>query len=260
MKYDDCCRAEVRKCARHFLKNPKMAKSKRLYELLGIDENATTRDIVKAYRITALKTHPDKLGQLSEEDRQVAKESFIQLQHAYDILRDEEKRRNYDLYGWEGEEDAMFSAAYEFYKERIKEEDIVDFSKTYKESKMEQDDLLEFYAKHDGNLSDILLYIPLSDAKDLKRFVNFFNEKITNKELESTKAFEDSSQSDKLKTIEKKYKKMMKKESKASNDDLVAQIMANKNRRENAFSSLIENLESKYKRNRVSLSLSVGAE
>ncbi|GFE54658.1 hypothetical protein protein, putative [Babesia ovis] len=226
-----------------------MANTK-LYEILGVEPNASTRDIVKAYRIAALKTHPDKLSKLSEDQREKAKASFIQLQHAYDILKDDERREKYDKYGWDGEKDDAFMAAYEYYKDPLTTEDIDDFAKTYKSSAAEKEDLIDFYNKHNGDITEILLYIPLSEAKDLDRFVKFYQDKIASDDLEATPKFKKSSTADAIKAIKQKYNKKMQKESKCSNerdnfDDLAAQIMANRKKREQDFSSVISNLEKK---------------
>ncbi|CDR95208.1 DnaJ protein, putative [Babesia bigemina] len=240
----------------------------KLYEILGVESSASTRDIVKAYRIAALKTHPDKLAGLSEEEREKASASFVQLQHAYEILKDEERRKQYDDFGsvtegWEGEEQAAFAAAYEYYKGPISSEDIDDFCATYKHSQAEEEDLLEYYKKHDGDIIDILSYIPLSEAGDLDRFVKFYQDKIESKDLESTKRFAKTSSAKSVKEIKQKYKKSMQRESKrakssGSFEELTAQILvsaaakkphepqANRKKRQNDFTSLIGDLEKKY--------------
>jgi len=64
-----------------------------LYEVLGIQKKATQSEIKKAFRKKALKTHPDKGGDVEE---------FKKLQAAYEVLGDEEKRAKYDQYGLEG--------------------------------------------------------------------------------------------------------------------------------------------------------------
>lgn len=229
-----------------------MTKQKgRLYEILGVKRDASTRDIVKAYRIAALKTHPDKLARLSDEEEEDAKNNFIQLQHAYEILKDDERRKKYDDFGWEGEDTAEFAAAYEYYKDPITTEDIDDFSKTYKGSKAEEEDLVEFYKRHNGDLTDILLYVPLSETNDIERFISVFNAKIEMEELKSTKMFKKTSEKSHIKMIKQKYAKKMRSESKRSKssgsyDDLAAQIMANRKKRQEGFSSLIDEMEKKY--------------
>lgn len=67
------------------------------YELLGIDKNATIDDIKKAYRKSAKKYHPD----LNKDDK-VAEQKFKEVNEAYEILSDQEKRARYDQFGHAG--------------------------------------------------------------------------------------------------------------------------------------------------------------
>lgn len=69
------------------------------YELLQIDESAPTPDIKKAYRRLSTQYHPDKLGHIPDhltEVKKDAEEKYRQIQDAYDVLRDDDKRRKYD--------------------------------------------------------------------------------------------------------------------------------------------------------------------
>lgn len=61
------------------------------YYFLGVKNNASEEDIRKAYRKLSLKYHPDK----NQNDTFFA-ERFREVQEAYDILSDSEKRRLYD--------------------------------------------------------------------------------------------------------------------------------------------------------------------
>jgi DnaJ-class molecular chaperone len=63
------------------------------YKILGLNRNATADDIQKAYRKLARKYHPD----VNPEKN--AKAKFQQIQQAYDVLNDPEKRELYDRYG-----------------------------------------------------------------------------------------------------------------------------------------------------------------
>ena len=73
------------------------------YELLGVPRDATVEQIKRAYRRLALKYHPDKnKGNLDAERR------FIEVSNAYEILRDDEKRRAYDQRGRAGLDEAGF--------------------------------------------------------------------------------------------------------------------------------------------------------
>ena len=65
-----------------------------LYQVLGVDRQASKDDIQKAYRKLARKYHPD----MNPDDNK-AKERFKRVQEAYDVLSDEEKRNAYNRYG-----------------------------------------------------------------------------------------------------------------------------------------------------------------
>jgi curved DNA-binding protein len=63
------------------------------YDALGISRDASTDEIRTAYRRLARENHPDVNKDPAAADR------FKEISEAYDVLRDEEKRRAYDRYG-----------------------------------------------------------------------------------------------------------------------------------------------------------------
>ncbi|KXZ41384.1 hypothetical protein GPECTOR_504g468 [Gonium pectorale] len=67
------------------------------YELLGVQRSASEQEIKKAYYQQAKKYHPD-----TNKDDPAAAARFQELQKAYEVLRDPEKRRMYDAVGREG--------------------------------------------------------------------------------------------------------------------------------------------------------------
>ncbi|XP_028447417.1 dnaJ homolog subfamily B member 11 isoform X2 [Perca flavescens] len=67
------------------------------YQILGVSKSASIRDIKKAYRKLALQLHPDR-----NPDDPKAQDKFADLGAAYEVLSDEEKRKQYDTYGEDG--------------------------------------------------------------------------------------------------------------------------------------------------------------
>jgi curved DNA-binding protein len=64
------------------------------YKILGLEKQASADDIKKAYRNLAKKYHPDK----NPTDK-VAEEKFKEVSEAYEVLKDPEKRKKYDMLG-----------------------------------------------------------------------------------------------------------------------------------------------------------------
>ena len=67
------------------------------YEILGVDRNASTDELKKAYRKIALKYHPDK-----NPDDKEAEKTFKEAAEAYSILSDSKKKAQYDQFGHAG--------------------------------------------------------------------------------------------------------------------------------------------------------------
>lgn len=68
----------------------------KLYETLGVEKSADAKEIKKAYRKLSLKHHPDRGGD---------EQKFKEINAAYEVLSDADKRSAYDKYGLEGVSD-----------------------------------------------------------------------------------------------------------------------------------------------------------
>jgi curved DNA-binding protein len=67
------------------------------YDTLGVSKNASGEELKRAYRKLAMKYHPDK-----NPNKKEAEERFKEINEAYAVLSDKEKRKQYDTFGKEG--------------------------------------------------------------------------------------------------------------------------------------------------------------
>ncbi len=71
--------------------------AKDLYETLGLQKGASDEEIKKAYRKLARDFHPDR-----NPGDKAAEKRFKEIQDAYDVLRDKQKKEQYDRFGFVG--------------------------------------------------------------------------------------------------------------------------------------------------------------
>lgn len=73
--------------------------SKNYYDILEINNNASDAEIKKAFKKLSIKWHPDKWANKSEKEKKEAEEKFKDINEAYQVLSDPQKKSNYDRFG-----------------------------------------------------------------------------------------------------------------------------------------------------------------
>ncbi|CAE6447706.1 unnamed protein product [Rhizoctonia solani] len=163
-----------------------------LYSVLGIKVTATSDEIKGAYRRLALKYHPDKHVNASEEGKTTASSKFQQIGFAYTILGDETRRKRYDTTGSinstipdlaEGED--AWERYFEEMFDSVTRERLDEMRQEYQGSEEERSDLRAVYLAGNGSIDHIMSEIPHSTYEDEVRFVATINKMIDSGELQT---------------------------------------------------------------------------
>uniref|UniRef100_A0A0G4FXH6 J domain-containing protein n=1 Tax=Chromera velia CCMP2878 TaxID=1169474 RepID=A0A0G4FXH6_9ALVE len=184
-----------------------MVKDTQLYDELGVSTDASKGDICRAYRTKALLVHPDK-----NPDDPKATENFQKLTQAFEILKDEKKRKTYDTTGRFGEDGGLPEG--ESLWPVVQTEDIEAFEEGYRGSQEEEEDLCQFFNKKKGNVATIFEHILCSRPSDGPRFLAFFVECLETGRLERPKGFSVDTLESQLQTSATKYVQQLRKDKK----------------------------------------------
>eukprot|EP00249_Psilotum_nudum_P000548 c12465_g1_i1 orf=311-1126(-) len=167
------------------LEEDAMMAGRSLYEVLGVERDATHEEIRKAYLKLALQLHPDK-----NPGDENAKEKFQSLQSVVGILGNPEKRKIYDQTGCI--EDAELSSEtvqtlYEYFRtlyKKVTEKDIEEFAASYRGTEEEERDLKELYVACKGDMNRVFDQLMCSIPKqDSHRFMDIIDNSISAGEL-----------------------------------------------------------------------------
>lgn len=231
------------------------------YELLGVKPDATQAHIRKAFRLKALQLHPDR-----NKDSPDATSAFQHLKAIFDVLADPDRRAQYDQFGPSSnphaDDDGIDAEALaEFltkYASRLSKEDIAAYESKYRNGRDEREDLLSHFEKFDGNVINVLQYIPYSDERDLERFISFWDDCIQEGKLSSTPQWHKARKSllKQAQLHEKKSNSTSKKRGKraavrdeADISDLAALIQKRSQRGKGQFDAWCDKIEQQAQRN-----------
>lgn len=229
-------------------------KSSTLYEVLGINKEATESEIRRSYYKVSLKVHPDR----APEDP-LATEKFQVLGKLYAVLSDKEQRAVYDEQGVVDEESDVLSQdrCWEEYWRvlfpKITVQDILEFEKKYKGSDEERQDVIQLYVQHQGDMDAITASALCSSQEDEPRLCSLIQAAIDSGDVEAFPAF--TGESDKKKRArrkradrERQEAEEMQKEMGLGNEDdsLVMMLQQKQKSREQNFNSFLSDLEAKY--------------
>lgn len=73
--------------------------NKDYYSILGVQRGASDADLKRQYKELAKKYHPDRQQGKSDEEKKAAEEKFKEINEAYQVLSDPQKKQMYDTYG-----------------------------------------------------------------------------------------------------------------------------------------------------------------
>uniref|UniRef100_A0A3B4UWJ1 DnaJ homolog subfamily C member 9 n=1 Tax=Seriola dumerili TaxID=41447 RepID=A0A3B4UWJ1_SERDU len=230
-------------------------KTSNLYEVLGIKKEATEAEIRRSYYKVSLKVHPDR----APEDP-LATEKFQVLGKLYAVLSDKEQRAVYDEQGVVDEEsdtlsqDRCWEDYWRLLFPKITVQDILEFEKKYKGSDEEQQDVIQLYVQHQGDMDAITASALCCSQEDEPRLCSIIQAAIESGEVTAFPAFTQETEKKKRSPLgsnadrERQEAEEMQKEMGLGDEDdsLVMMLKQRQQSRENNFNSFLSDLEAKY--------------
>ncbi|KAF1375575.1 hypothetical protein PFLUV_G00221610 [Perca fluviatilis] len=229
-------------------------KTSNLYEVLGINKDATESEIRRSYYKVSLKVHPDR----APEDP-LATEKFQVLGKLYAVLSDKEQRAVYNEQGVVDEEsdalsqDRCWEDYWRLLFPKITLHDILEFENTYKGSDEERQDVIQLYVQHQGNMDAIIDSAMCCSQDDEPRLCSIIQAAIQSGEVTAFPAF--TQESEKKKKARRKRANKEREEAEEmqkemglgdEDDSLVMMLKQKQKSREQNFNSFLSDLEAKY--------------
>lgn len=238
-----------------------------LYDLLSVTKESTGAQVKKAYRLAALKYHPDKAK--NDKEKEEFHDKFQKVVFAYGVLSDEKRRSRYDKTGsledYDDDDASLADMFNDLYQSNISKEMVEEDKRNYQGSQEEVDDILEALEEGDGSLDYVFESVPHSSVlDDEERFVQIIKDS-ADKQSKAYKTFLKETKQSKKKRKSKAEKEAGEAEQMAKElglneakakagengeNPLELMIRENQKKRMNRANShmdkLISNLEEKY--------------
>ncbi|XP_053603781.1 dnaJ homolog subfamily C member 9 [Plodia interpunctella] len=166
-------------------------KTTNLYEVLGISEKSTDKEVKKAYHRLSLKVHPDRV---EEEEKLEATEKFKVLGSVHSILTDKEKRARYDETKSVDDDDSELAERdwvvyWRMLFKKITIDDIKAYEKEYTGSEQEKTDIKQAYLAGKGDMDYIADHVQFARTENEPRIREIINKMIEDKEIPAYKIF-----------------------------------------------------------------------
>jgi DnaJ family protein C protein 9 len=191
------------------------AEEESLYDILGVEQTATSSEIKKAYFAKAKECHPDLGGDTDE---------FQKVGRAYEILSNEKRRKVYDKTGSTSEffqdkgDDFDWEAYWRALYKKVTVDDIQHVKDEYKGSAEEAADVKKMYVKMKGDMDKMLDHIMLSSESDVSRFCTMIDKWIEEGQVKSYPKYKSSCKGTKAQTRRKKRAQKEKEEEEELNE------------------------------------------
>ncbi|KAL3311684.1 hypothetical protein Ciccas_009734 [Cichlidogyrus casuarinus] len=220
-----------------------------LFKVLQVKENASNKDVKKAFFEKSKLYHPDKCSDAS------ATEKFQILNRLYSILSDEDKRKIYLETGDVDEDSTLVNISdwKSFWSAFFPKVDLkaVDKLKSeYVGSEQERKDIKENYVKFKGDMNSIMESTMFAEIEREDEIREIINELISSGEVEAYKKYTNESAASKMKRkkdAEKDRNEMIKDSKKSKpKPDLEDLAIAIRSRQQKECASFLDSLEAKY--------------
>ncbi|CAD5210700.1 unnamed protein product [Bursaphelenchus okinawaensis] len=248
-----------------------------LYKIFGVEKTDPVDKIKKAYRKLALVWHPDRFNENTEhyfmiereaeecsfsgDYKDLAKRKFQVIGRAYQVLSDDEKRKQYDETGMMddgGSGDVDWTQYFRRMFPKVTKDQINEHLKSYFGSDEEIEDIIAAYLKCEGNIDMMYEYIIGMDfstefrikdiiyhliaAQEVPEFDDFINDTPAAREKRRKKYEKETAEFERMMEKKKTGKGKPK-----SEDDLIAAIRNNCKKRESAMDAMINKYSSSKK-------------